>query len=77
MPGMMPSDADRQFVREAVRRLEGPLTRYAARLLGDDDAARDVVQESFLRLCASGARTSSIAWPSGSSRSAATGRWMS
>jgi RNA polymerase sigma-70 factor (ECF subfamily) len=28
------------------------LTLYATRLLGDADAARDVVQETFLRLCA-------------------------
>ena len=30
---------------------EGPLTRYAARITGDIDLARDVVQETFLRLC--------------------------
>ena len=40
------------WVRRAVDRYEGPLTLYAARLLGDADAARDVVQETFLRLCA-------------------------
>jgi RNA polymerase sigma-70 factor (ECF subfamily) len=34
-----------------VERYERPLTLYAARLLGDADAARDVVQETFLRLC--------------------------
>lgn len=32
-------------------RYQGPLTLYAARLLGDDDDARDVVQDCFLRLC--------------------------
>jgi RNA polymerase sigma-70 factor (ECF subfamily) len=34
-----------------VDRFEKPLTLYAAKLLGDADAARDVVQEAFLRLC--------------------------
>lgn len=43
---------DRQWVRAAVARFEGPLTSYAARLLGDADGARDVVQDAFLRLCA-------------------------
>jgi len=56
MPGMTPGvagaddDAGR-WVRGAVGRFEGPLTLYAARLMGDADAARDVVQETFLRLC--------------------------
>ena len=31
---------------------EGPLTRYALRITGDLESARDVVQETFLRLCA-------------------------
>jgi RNA polymerase sigma-70 factor (ECF subfamily) len=39
------------WVRGAVTRFEGPLTAYAARLLGNAEAARDVVQETFLRLC--------------------------
>ncbi|WP_250846769.1 RNA polymerase sigma factor [Aquisphaera insulae] len=39
------------WVREAVARFEGPLTLYASRLLGDAEAARDVVQDTFLRLC--------------------------
>ena len=43
---------DGPWVRAAVDRFEGPLTLYAARLLGDADAARDVVQDTFLRLCA-------------------------
>jgi RNA polymerase sigma factor (sigma-70 family) len=39
------------WVRGAVRQFEGPLTLYASRLLRDPEAARDVVQETFLKLC--------------------------
>jgi RNA polymerase sigma-70 factor (ECF subfamily) len=39
------------WVRRAVARFERPLSLYATRLLGDADAARDVVQDTFLRLC--------------------------
>lgn len=39
------------WVRTAVDRFEKPLTLYASRLLNDAEAARDVVQETFLRLC--------------------------
>ncbi|MBI3830597.1 MAG: sigma-70 family RNA polymerase sigma factor [Planctomycetes bacterium] len=42
---------DGAWIREAVARFEGPLTLYAARLTGDAERARDVVQETFLRLC--------------------------
>ena len=42
---------ERAWVRAAVGRYESPLTLYAARLLGDADRARDIVQETFLRLC--------------------------
>jgi RNA polymerase sigma-70 factor (ECF subfamily) len=42
---------DRHWVIEAVERYEGSLTLYAARLLGDTDRARDVVQDAFLKLC--------------------------
>ena len=41
------------WVRGAVARFEGPLTLYASRLMRDKEAARDVVQETFLKLCAS------------------------
>lgn len=44
-----PSQAE--WVREAVGRYEAPLLRFTARLLGDAEAARDVVQDAFLRLC--------------------------
>jgi RNA polymerase sigma-70 factor (ECF subfamily) len=46
-----PSTDNGPWVRDAVARFEGPLTLYAARLLGDAEAARDVVQDTFLRLC--------------------------
>ena len=48
----MPSPHDgQQWIRQAVDRFEGPLTLYAARLLGGDvERARDVVQDTFLRL---------------------------
>jgi RNA polymerase sigma factor (sigma-70 family) len=51
MPGK-PSADDGTWVRGAVDRFEAPLTLYAARLIHDAEAARDVVQETFLRLCA-------------------------
>ncbi len=40
------------FVRAAVECHQAPLLRYAARLLGDADRARDVVQDTFVRLMA-------------------------
>lgn len=45
-----PDDADVEFLERTFREQQAPLTRYAARLLGDADAARDVVQDVFLRL---------------------------
>jgi len=41
----------RAWVLSVLDEHEARLTRFAARLLGDDDAARDVVQHAFLRLC--------------------------
>jgi RNA polymerase sigma-70 factor (ECF subfamily) len=45
------SQDHRQWVLAALNEYEQRLTRYAARLLRDDEAARDVVQHVFLRLC--------------------------
>ena len=45
------TNSHRQFVMSAFDRFERRLTRYAARLLGDEEAARDVVQFTFLKLC--------------------------
>jgi RNA polymerase sigma factor (sigma-70 family) len=39
------------WVAEALELHERPLIRYAKWLLGDLESARDVVQETFLRLC--------------------------
>ena len=38
-------------IRELLNRYEGPLLRYAVHITGDLDCARDVVQDTFLRLC--------------------------
>jgi RNA polymerase sigma-70 factor (ECF subfamily) len=40
------------WTRSVVERFEGPLVRYARRITGDLERARDVVQETFMRLCA-------------------------
>ncbi len=42
--------AQDRWVAETLERYEGALTHYAARILGDAHGARDVVQETFLRL---------------------------
>lgn len=44
-----PSQSD--WIREALDRFEAPLVRYAQRIVGDLETARDVVQDTFLKLC--------------------------
>jgi RNA polymerase sigma-70 factor (ECF subfamily) len=39
------------WVRSVLAEHEGPLLRYAMRLTGNLERARDVVQDTFLRLC--------------------------
>ena len=39
------------WLRSVLDEFEGPLLRYATRITGDAEAARDVVQDAFLRLC--------------------------
>ena len=43
--------ASAEWIRQALERYEKPLIRYACRLTGDLETARDVVQDAFLRLC--------------------------
>ena len=40
-----------EWVRTALREHEGVLIRYASQITGDLDRARDVVQDTFLKLC--------------------------
>jgi RNA polymerase sigma factor (sigma-70 family) len=47
----LPRNARRDWVLSALDEYEGPLLRYARRLTGELDLARDVVQHAFLRLC--------------------------
>ncbi len=49
----MTDDSSQQarWVRDALDRYERPLVRYAARFTGDLEAARDVVQDTFYKLC--------------------------
>ncbi len=54
-PVPTPSDRAHEndvFVRSAVEQYQAPLLRYATRLVGDPDRARDVVQDTFVRLLA-------------------------
>jgi RNA polymerase sigma-70 factor (ECF subfamily) len=44
-------DAGAEFMRSALMEYEQPLTRYAAHLTGDPERAREVVQDTFLKLC--------------------------
>jgi len=52
-PDSPPSDRSHEnaaLVRTAVEQFQAPLLRYAGRLAGDPDRARDIVQDTFLRL---------------------------
>jgi len=40
-----------EWIRSAMDEYQGRLIRFAARITGDTDTARDVVQDTFLRLC--------------------------
>lgn len=46
----VPTDNVAAWLQGVMAGHEGPLLRYAERILGDADRARDVVQETFMRL---------------------------
>ena len=39
-----------QWVEEAIDKYQGPLLRYTLRLIGNIEKAREIVQETFLKL---------------------------
>jgi len=53
LPASPAGRADPDWIGAAVARYQGPLILYAQRVLGETDLsrARDVVQETFLKLC--------------------------
>lgn len=48
----VPVHADSDFLERTFAEQRAPLLRYATRLLGDYEQARDVVQDTFVRLMA-------------------------
>lgn len=40
-----------EFIKRALEQFESPLIHYALKLTGNVDRARDVVQDTFLKLC--------------------------
>jgi len=45
------TESHAEWIRAVLDRFEGPLLRYALRITGELEAARDVVQDTFLKLC--------------------------
>lgn len=45
------TDRTSEWIRDVFARWESDLLRYARHLVGDPECARDVVQETFLKLC--------------------------
>jgi RNA polymerase sigma factor (sigma-70 family) len=43
--------ADPDWIQSVLARFEQPLIRYAAHITGDIERAREVVQDTFLKLC--------------------------
>lgn len=52
-----PDENATDFVQSAVVEFQAPLTRYAARLVGDPDRARDIVQDTFVKLLSQSSET--------------------
>ena len=48
---MNEASAKAEWVRATLERHEGSLLRYAASITGDAERARDIVQETFMKLC--------------------------
>jgi RNA polymerase sigma-70 factor (ECF subfamily) len=46
-----PESRTSDWLSSALERFEGRLVRYARRIVSNDEEARDIVQETFLKLC--------------------------
>ena len=44
-------DDKADWIQSALARYQGTLVRYATHITGDLEKARDVVQDTFMRLC--------------------------
>lgn len=51
-PGREQPHENAGFLERIIAEHQAPLTRYAGRLLGDQDRARDVVQDTFVKFMA-------------------------
>src|SRR4051794_27486225 len=57
MPPTPATPTDPEWVRSVVARYERQLTSYAVHVMRSVDGARDVVQETFVRLCSADRKT--------------------
>ncbi|MCA9215374.1 MAG: sigma-70 family RNA polymerase sigma factor [Planctomycetales bacterium] len=46
------ADANREWMTQIVEQYQDRLVRYAQRIVGDAQAASDIVQDTFMKLCA-------------------------
>ena len=45
------AELETDWIRDVLEEYQAALTRYAMRITGDLEKARDVVQDTFLKLC--------------------------
>ena len=67
---------DQHWVQTAVDRYQRPLLGYALRIVGNEERARDVVQETFAKLVAQRPGDVNGRLAECCTRSAAMRRWM-
>ena len=73
---MQKTPAEAKEMEQIIRRFELPLLQYAARIMGDRDRARDVVQEPSCNFSATVPNYATMRRQNGSSRSVAIARSM-
>ncbi len=66
----------RAWMLAVLDRYEGPLTRYATRVVGSVEGAHDVVQETFLRLCSEESCRNELASTNGRLDDSRVGPWL-